>query len=189
MRLRNPSGRLDRLVVVADVGRWLAVCAPPQWTAVSLGVRQQKKLEGNAPNERPRRRVIAAASGIASTSATHVRSYGLDLPTIIEACDHSDSAPPVGQDLHRAKVFSGRAARYGDKAFLKFGDETIKLQPANETVQPVRRPAGRRGVGHRRMSSASCCATHRSSVLLMAGHRQVRRGRGHAQTTTSAATC
>ena len=46
------------------------------------------------------------------------------------------------------KVFQDRAARYGDKPFIKFDDETLTYREANETVNRYAAVLAARGVGH-----------------------------------------
>jgi len=78
----------------------------------------------------------------------------MDLPTILSGVITGFGARPVGQDSI-GKVFQDRAARYGDKAFLKFGDETINYRQANETVNPLTPPCWPPAVSGTAMSSAS----------------------------------
>ena len=46
------------------------------------------------------------------------------------------------------KVFQERAARYGDKVFIKFDDEQLTYREANETVNRYAAVLAARGVGH-----------------------------------------
>ncbi|MBJ7340751.1 long-chain-acyl-CoA synthetase FadD6 [Mycolicibacterium sp.] len=46
------------------------------------------------------------------------------------------------------KVFQERAARYGDKPFIKFDDERLTYREANETVNRYAAVLAARGVGH-----------------------------------------
>ncbi|BBZ29873.1 long-chain-acyl-CoA synthetase [Mycolicibacterium madagascariense] len=46
------------------------------------------------------------------------------------------------------KVFQERAARYGDKPFIRFGDEELTYREANETVNRYAAVLASRGVGH-----------------------------------------
>src|SRR5258708_3269347 len=79
--------------------------------------------------------------------ATHVPGLLMDLPTILSGVITGFGARPSAK-TSIGKVFQDRAARYGDKAFLKFGDETINYRQANETVNRYAAVLAARGVGH-----------------------------------------
>jgi len=122
-------------------------------------VRQQKTLEGTHPNERPDG---GNRSSVGLLEHRHPCAGSADdLPTILSGVITGFGARPSA-NTSIGKVFQDRAARYADKAFLKFGDETINYRQANETVNRYAALLAARGVGHGLMSSASCCATHRS---------------------------
>ena len=46
------------------------------------------------------------------------------------------------------KVFQDRAARYGDRVFIRFGDEKVTYREANETANRYAAVLAARGVGH-----------------------------------------
>ncbi|OBF31260.1 long-chain-acyl-CoA synthetase [Mycobacterium sp. ACS1612] len=60
----------------------------------------------------------------------------------------------TGLPVHRSvkmsigKVFADRAARYGDRVFIKFDDEILTYRQANETVNRYAAVLARRGVRH-----------------------------------------
>ncbi|MFG1932519.1 long-chain-acyl-CoA synthetase FadD6 [Mycobacterium sp. NPDC048908] len=60
----------------------------------------------------------------------------------------------TGLPVHRSvkmsigKVFADRAARYGDRVFIKFDDETLTYRQANETVNRYAAVLAGRGVRH-----------------------------------------
>src|SRR5437763_4478965 len=57
---------------------------------------------------------------------------------------------PVHRSVKRSvgKVFAHRAARYGDRVFIKFDDESLTYRQANETVNRYAAVLASRGVGH-----------------------------------------
>lgn len=77
------------------------------------------------------------------------RAPGLiaDLPTILRGVVTGFGARPSAK-TSIGKVVQDRAARYGDKVFLRFGDEQITYREANETVNRYAAILAARGVGH-----------------------------------------
>ncbi|HKH51144.1 MAG TPA: long-chain-acyl-CoA synthetase FadD6 [Mycobacterium sp.] len=79
--------------------------------------------------------------------ATHVPGLLLDVPTILRGVITGFGARPSAK-TSIGKVFQDRAGRYGDKLFLKFGDQQITYREANETVNRYAAVLAARGVGH-----------------------------------------
>ena len=71
----------------------------------------------------------------------------MDLPVIARGVVTGFLARPTAK-TSIGKVFQERAARYGDKLFLKFGDEQLTYREANETVNRYAAVLASRGVGH-----------------------------------------
>ena len=68
-------------------------------------------------------------------------------PTIVRGVITGFGARPSAK-TSIGKVFQDRAARYGDKLFLKFEDQEITYREANETVNRYAAVLAARGVGH-----------------------------------------
>jgi fatty-acyl-CoA synthase len=67
----------------------------------------------------------------------------MDAPVIARGVVTGFLARPTAK-TSIGKVFQERAARYGDRVFIKFGDEQLTYREANETVNrysPSSRPA------------------------------------------------
>jgi fatty-acyl-CoA synthase len=79
--------------------------------------------------------------------ATHVPGLLMDLPTILSGVITGFGARPTAK-TSIGKVFQDRAARYGDKVFLRFEDRDITYREANETVNRYAAVLAARGVGH-----------------------------------------
>src|SRR5882762_2289855 len=79
--------------------------------------------------------------------ATHVPGVLMDLPTILRGVITGFGARPTAK-TSIGKVFQDRAARYGGKVFIKFGDEQLTYREANETVNRYAAVLAARGVGH-----------------------------------------
>ncbi|WP_326545705.1 long-chain-acyl-CoA synthetase FadD6 [Mycolicibacterium sp. ND9-15] len=79
--------------------------------------------------------------------AARVPGLIADVPTIVRGVVTGFSARPSAK-TSIGKVFQERAARYGDKVFLRFGDEQITYREANETVNRYAAVLAARGVGH-----------------------------------------
>ncbi len=79
--------------------------------------------------------------------ATRVPGLVMDVPTILRGVITGFGARPSAK-TSIGKVFQDRAARHGDKPFLKFGDEQLTYREANETVNRYAAVLAARGVGH-----------------------------------------
>ncbi|MGV0717464.1 long-chain-acyl-CoA synthetase FadD6 [Mycolicibacterium sp. XJ662] len=71
----------------------------------------------------------------------------LDVPTILRGVVTGFGARPSAK-TSIGKVFQERAAKYGDKVFIKFADEQISYRQANETANRYAAVLAARGVGH-----------------------------------------
>ncbi len=71
----------------------------------------------------------------------------LDVPTILRGVVTGFGARPSAK-TSIGKVFQDRAAKYGDKVFIKFDDEQISYRQANETANRYAAVLAARGVGH-----------------------------------------
>ncbi len=79
--------------------------------------------------------------------ATQVPGLIMDAPVILRGVVTGFLARPTAK-TSIGKVFQERAARYGDKVFIKFGDEQLTYREANETVNRYAAVLAARGVGH-----------------------------------------
>ncbi len=79
--------------------------------------------------------------------ATRVPSLLLDAPAIVRGAVTGFLARPSAK-TSIGKVFQDRAARYGDRVFLRFGDEEVTYQEANRTANRYAAALAARGVGH-----------------------------------------
>lgn len=71
----------------------------------------------------------------------------LEAPTILRGVVTGFGARPTAK-TSIGKVFQERAEKYGDKVFIKFGDEQITYRQANETANRYAAVLAARGVGH-----------------------------------------
>jgi fatty-acyl-CoA synthase len=71
----------------------------------------------------------------------------MDAPAILRGVITGFGARPTAK-TSIGKVFQERAARYGDKVFIKFGDEQLTYRECNETVNRYAAVLATRGVGH-----------------------------------------
>jgi fatty-acyl-CoA synthase len=71
----------------------------------------------------------------------------MDMPVILRGVITGFGARPTGK-TSIGKVFQDRAARYGDKVFIKFQSEQLTYREANETVNRYAAVLAARGVGH-----------------------------------------
>jgi fatty-acyl-CoA synthase len=78
---------------------------------------------------------------------THVPGLLMDTPTILRGVITGFGARPSAK-TSIGKVFQERAARHADKIFIKFGDQRITYQEANETANRYAAALAARGVGH-----------------------------------------
>ncbi|WP_102144858.1 long-chain-acyl-CoA synthetase FadD6 [Mycobacterium hubeiense] len=79
--------------------------------------------------------------------ATKVPSLLMDAPVIVRGALTGFLARPSAK-TSIGKVFQERAARYGDRVFLKFDDQQITYRQANETANRYAAVLAARGVGH-----------------------------------------
>src|ERR1700737_5478130 len=71
----------------------------------------------------------------------------MDTPAIVQGVMTGFMARPSAK-TSIGKVFQDRAAKYRDKAFIKFQDETVTYREANETANRYAAVLAARGVGH-----------------------------------------
>lgn len=71
----------------------------------------------------------------------------LDVPTILRGVITGFGARPSAK-TSIGKVFQDRAAKYGDKVFIRFDDEQVSYRQANETANRYAAVLAARGVGH-----------------------------------------
>jgi fatty-acyl-CoA synthase len=79
--------------------------------------------------------------------ATKLPALVMDMPVILRGVVTGFGARPTAK-TSIGKVFQERAARYGDKPFLKFEDQQLTYREANETVNRYAAVLAARGVGH-----------------------------------------
>lgn len=79
--------------------------------------------------------------------AARVPGLIADVPTIVSGVVTGFSARPSAK-TSIGKVFQERAARFGDKVFLRFGDDEVTYREANESVNRYAAVLAARGVGH-----------------------------------------
>jgi fatty-acyl-CoA synthase len=79
--------------------------------------------------------------------ATQVPGLIMDAPVILRGVVTGFLARPTAK-TSIGKVFQERAARYGDKVFIKCDDEQLTYREANETVNRYAAVLAARGVGH-----------------------------------------
>ena len=78
---------------------------------------------------------------------THVPGVLADTPSIVRGAITGFLARPSAK-TSIGKVFQERAARYADNVFIKFDDQQLTYQQANETVNRYAAVLAARGVGH-----------------------------------------
>ncbi len=78
--------------------------------------------------------------------ATRLPGFLKDTPAILQGALTGFTARPSAK-TSIGKVFQERAARYGDRPFIKFQDETVTYREANETVNRYAAVLADRGVG------------------------------------------
>jgi fatty-acyl-CoA synthase len=78
--------------------------------------------------------------------ATRLPGVIMDAPAIMQGLLTGFSARPTAK-TSIGKVFQDRAAKYGDRAFIKFGDETVTYRAANEAANRYAAVLAARGVG------------------------------------------
>ena len=77
---------------------------------------------------------------------TRLPAVLIDAPVILRGARTGLLAQPDSR-ASIGKVFAERAARYGDKTFLRYGDEKISYSEANETANRYAAVLAERGVG------------------------------------------
>lgn len=78
--------------------------------------------------------------------ATRLPSVVMDAPVILRGVVTGFLALPTSK-TSIGKVFQDRAARYGDRVFLRFGDEKVTYRQANETANRFAAVLADKGVG------------------------------------------
>jgi len=79
--------------------------------------------------------------------ATRLPAMAPDLPGIVIGAVKGLTLSPTAKSSI-GKVFADRAARHGNRVFLKFDDERLTYRQANETVNRYAAALAARGVGH-----------------------------------------
>ena len=79
--------------------------------------------------------------------ATRLPGLLADVPVIVRGVLTGLLAQPNSK-ASIGKVFQDRAARYGDRVFLRFGDQTLTYRDANATANRYAAVLAARGVGH-----------------------------------------
>ncbi|BBY05181.1 long-chain-acyl-CoA synthetase [Mycobacterium noviomagense] len=79
--------------------------------------------------------------------ATRLPGLLPDLPVILRGA-LTGLLPQRNSKASIGKVFQERAARYGDRIFLRFGDQRLTYREANETANRYAAVLAARGVGH-----------------------------------------
>jgi fatty-acyl-CoA synthase len=91
----------------------------------------------------------------------------VDAPVIVRGVVTGFLARPTAK-TSIGKVFQERAARYGDKIFMKFDDEQLTYRQANETVNRYAAVLAARGVGHGDVVGVMLRNSPRSVLLMLA---------------------
>jgi fatty-acyl-CoA synthase len=99
--------------------------------------------------------------------ATHVPGLLMDAPAILRGVLTGFLASPTAK-TSIGKVFQDRAARYGDKVFIKFGDEQLTYRESNETVNRYAAVLAARGVGHGDVVGVMLRNSPQSVLLMLA---------------------
>ncbi len=89
--------------------------------------------------------------------ATRLPSVVMDAPVILRGALTGLLALPTTK-TSIGKVFQERAAKYGDKVFIRMGDDKLTYREANEAANRFAAVLADKGVAAA-TSSASCCAT------------------------------
>jgi fatty-acyl-CoA synthase len=90
-----------------------------------------------------------------------------DAPIIVRGVVTGFLARPTAK-TSIGKVFQERAARYGDKVFIKFGDEHLTYREANATVNRYAAVLAARGVGHGDVVGVMLRNSPQSVLLMLA---------------------
>jgi fatty-acyl-CoA synthase len=99
--------------------------------------------------------------------ASHVPGLLMDAPAIMRGVLTGFLASPTAK-TSIGKVFQERAARYGDKVFIKFGDEQLTYRESNETVNRYAAVLAARGVGHGDVVGVMLRNSPQSVLLMLA---------------------
>jgi fatty-acyl-CoA synthase len=91
----------------------------------------------------------------------------MDAPTILRGVITGFGARPTAK-TSIGKVFQDRAARYGGKVFIKFGDEQLTYRESNETVNRYAAVLAARGVGHGDVVGVMLRNSPQSVLLMLA---------------------
>ncbi len=90
-----------------------------------------------------------------------------DVPVIARGVVTGFLARPTAK-TSIGKVFQERAARYGDKTFIKFDDQRLTYREANETVNRYAAVLASRGVGHSDVVGVMLRNSPHSVLLMLA---------------------
>ena len=99
--------------------------------------------------------------------ATRLPGLLMDAPAIVQGVMTGFMARPSAK-TSIGKVFQDRAARYGDKAFIKFEDETVTYREANETANRYAAVLAARGVGRGDVVGIMLKNSPRAVLLMLA---------------------
>ncbi len=88
---------------------------------------------------------LASRSVSLLTLATRLPAVLMDAPVIVRAALTGLLAQPSSK-ASIGKVFADRAARYGDRTFIRFGEQKISYRQANETANRYAAELAERGV-------------------------------------------
>jgi len=91
----------------------------------------------------------------------------MDAPTILRGVITGFGARPTAK-TSIGKLFQDRAARYGGKVFIKFGDEQLTYRESNETVNRYAAVLAARGVGHGDVVAVMLRNSPQSVLLMLA---------------------
>lgn len=91
----------------------------------------------------------------------------MDTPAIVQGVLTGFMARPSAK-TSIGKVFQDRAARYGDKAFIRFNDETVTYREANETANRYAAVLAARGVGRGDVVGIMLKNSPRAVLLMLA---------------------
>jgi fatty-acyl-CoA synthase len=91
----------------------------------------------------------------------------MDAPVIVRGAITGFLARPTAK-TSIGKVFQERAARYGDKVFIKFGDEQLSYRESNQTVNRYAAVLAARGVGHGDVVGVMLRNSPQSVLLMLA---------------------
>jgi fatty-acyl-CoA synthase len=91
----------------------------------------------------------------------------MDAPAILRGVITGFGARPSAK-TSIGKVFQERAARYGGKVFIKFGDEQLTYRESNETVNRYAAVLAAKGVGHGDVVGVMLRNSPQSVLLMLA---------------------